>query len=362
MHRCLAFAPFGTTAQSPPCIMLYLAIANLSWAIVWVTIFFFTPEGGIHRAPASDLAVLLYEAYHWASAAILLCFYFGTVRRYLPTVRLTTYEAKKFLSVGMIASVANVLINILSSTFGPSRSVRLFIACAIQNTLMYNGLVLAVLIYDRWNMNAEVRPTASFDRACLSALVVSKAITITTLFAIGVTYTLSEDHPMIVGGSSTPLTITLVNFNRAFLIYFGLLKMIYLARKLKLPPRDAARLAAQCARDAQLLRALNIMDYSLLLGVRLVAPSERAGPAAAARHDGPCVWTSEDGHAIYYVTIIDLLQSWDLGKQLERLLKLGFYCRCGSAEGLSVVEPAQYAHRFIQMVERILDQPTSDDP
>ena len=136
-----------------------------------------------------------------------------------------------------------------------------------------------------------------------------------------------------------------------------------LARKLKLPPRDAARLAAQCARDAQLLRALNIMDYSLLLGVRLVAPSERAGPAAAARHDGPCVWTSEDGHAIYYVTIIDLLQSWDLGKQLERLLKLGFYCRCGSAEGLSVVEPAQYAHRFIQMVERILDQPsTSDDP
>ena len=231
----MAFAPFGTTAQSPPCIMLYLAIANLSWAIVWVTIFFFTPEGGIHRAPASDLAVLLYEAYHWASAAILLCFYFGTVRRYFPTVRLTTYEAKKFLSVGMIASVANVLINILSSTFGPSRSVRLFIACAIQNTLMYNGLVLAVLIYDRWNMNAEVRPTASFDRACLSALVVSKAITITTLFAIGVTYTLSEDHPMIVGGSSTPLTITLVNFNRAFLIYFGLLKMIYLARKLKRP-------------------------------------------------------------------------------------------------------------------------------
>ena len=90
--------------------------------------------------------------------------------------------------------------------------------------------------------------------------------------------------------------------------------------------------------------------------MRLVAPNERAGPAAA-RHDGPCVWTSEDGHAIYYVTIIDLLQSWDLGKQLERLLKLGFYCRCGSAEGLSVVEPAQYAHRFIEMVERILDQP-----
>lgn len=135
-----------------------------------------------------------------------------------------------------------------------------------------------------------------------------------------------------------------------------------LARKLKLPPRDAARLAAQCTSDAQLLRALNIMDYSLLLGVRLVAPNERAVPAAA-RHDGPFVWTSEDGRAIYYLTIIDLLQSWDLRKQLERLLKLGLYCRCGSAEGMSVVEPAQYAHRFIQMVDRILDQPsTCADP
>ena len=215
--------------------MIYLAIANLSWAFVWVTIFFCTPEGGIHLAQASDLVVLIYEVYHWASAAILLGFYFGTVRRYWSTIRLTTYEAKKFTSIGVLASIANVLINILSSTFGPHRSVRLFIACAVQNTLMYNGLVLAVLIYDRWNMNAEVRPTASFDRACLSALVFSKAITIMTLFAIGVTYTLAENHPMIVSGKVTPLTITLVNFNRAFLIYFGLLKMCYLARKLKRP-------------------------------------------------------------------------------------------------------------------------------
>ena len=68
------------------------------------------------------------------------------------------------------------------------------------------------------------------------------------------------------------------------------------------------------------------------------------------------MWTSEDGTAEYYVTIIDLLQSWNLRKRLERLFKLAVYCRwwSGSADGISAVEPAQYARRFNLMVARIL--------
>ena len=166
-----------------------------------------------------------------------------------------------------------------------------------------------------------------------------------------------------------------------------------LARKVKLPRRLALQLAAQCARDAELLRALNIMDYSMLLGVRLRAPARtptaaaggvgRAealegseGRAASCPADavagatgvagdteglepsraGPLVWTSEDGAAEYYVTVIDLLQSWNLRKRLERLFKLAVYCRwwSGSADGISAVEPAQYARRFNLMVARIL--------
>ena len=111
--------------------------------------------------------------------------------------------------------------------------------------------------------------------------------------------------------------------------------------------RDSMRRARRKA-DERLLRSLNIMDYSLLLGVRLLAPAYRAPPAtggaagaeaepagaagtaAAAAggtegmepwRDGPLVWTSEDGSAVYYVTIIDLLQSWNLLKRLERLFK-----------------------------------------
>ena len=161
-----------------------------------------------------------------------------------------------------------------------------------------------------------------------------------------------------------------------------------LARKVRLPRRLAMQLAAQCARDTELLRALNIMDFSMLLGVRLVAPAapaaaggascptaveagaaRAAGAAGAAgavggtegvepspSRAGPLVWTSEDGTAEYYVTIIDLLQSWNLRKRLERLFKLAVYCRwwSGSADGISAVEPAQYARRFNLMVARIL--------
>ena len=127
----------------------------------------------------------------------------------------------------------------------------------------------------------------------------------------------------------------------------------------------------------------------MLLGVRLVAPR---APAAAGRAScpadvaagavgaaggteglepspsraGPLVWTSEDGTAEYYVTIIDLLQSWNLRKRLERLFKLAVYCRwwSGSADGISAVEPAQYARRFNLMVARILalDKPRGLQP
>ena len=162
-----------------------------------------------------------------------------------------------------------------------------------------------------------------------------------------------------------------------------------LARKVKLPRRIALQLAAQCARDAELLRSLNIMDFSMLLGVRLVAPRAPAAAGGAScladvaagavgaaggteglepspSRAGPLVWTSEDGTAEYYVTIIDLLQSWNLRKRLERLFKLAVYCRwwSGSADGISAVEPAQYARRFNLMVARILalDKPRGLQP
>ena len=186
-----------------------------------------------------------------------------------------------------------------------------------------------------------------------------------------------------------------------------------LTRKLPLPPVTAAALRRQCASDAELLRSLNVMDYSLLVGVHhpslvsatyssctisaapqssalradddldasgptspppaareaeaptrappiSAALSPRLGAAreAKAGRDSPLTFASdEEGGAIYYIGIIDLLQTWTLAKRLERFFKIALCCRCGTAAaGMSAVEPRQYASRFLRMIDRILKE------
>jgi 1-phosphatidylinositol-4-phosphate 5-kinase len=163
-----------------------------------------------------------------------------------------------------------------------------------------------------------------------------------------------------------------------------------LACKLRLGGAARERLVAQCAADAALLRSLNVMDYSLLLGIhhpdtpadphdersprhRQPTPHALATPApgAAGRRAGararghPYVYHSSDAHggggAVYYVCIIDLLQTWTVAKRLERLLKMSLCCRCGdAASGMSVVEPHHYAERFVRMIDRIVDSPRQE--
>ena len=142
-----------------------------------------------------------------------------------------------------------------------------------------------------------------------------------------------------------------------------------LTRKLKLPPRAREALHVQCAADAELLRSLNVMDYSLLMGVHYPAAAAGAGAAtgsatattaggAVTDEQGPLVFHAApaDGAAVYYVAIVDLLQTWTLAKRIERWVKLTLCCRCGaSAAGMSAVEPSHYARRFVRMIERILD-------
>jgi hypothetical protein len=76
------------------------------------------------------------------------------------------------------------------------------------------------------------------------------------------------------------------------------------------------------------------------------------------QRDGALVWGGDAAGVapVYYIGIIDLLQTWTLTKRVERLLKLTLCCRCGpSAMGMSAVEPKAYATRFLRMVEKIVD-------
>ena len=123
-------------------------------------------------------------------------------------------------------------------------------------------------------------------------------------------------------------------------------------RKLLLPTPVGAELLRQCTLDVALLRGLNIMDYSLLLGVHVAADGV---DVASKPLDGPFAFTSLANDAVYYVCVIDPLQPSDMSKRLERLFKVLLRCRCRSASGMSAIEPTRYADRFVRMVERILN-------
>ena len=69
---------------------------------------------------------------------------------------------------------------------------------------------------------------------------------------------------------------------------------------------------------------------------------------------GPLGYSAEtlEGAGLYRLGIIDPLQRWDLKKQSERLLKILLRLRCSAKlkNGMSAVEPAEYARRFHLMV------------
>lgn len=110
---------------------------------------------------------------------------------------------------------------------------------------------------------------------------------------------------------------------------------------------DLARdIAVQLVRDSDFLASENIMDYSLLLGVKF-KNQEVARPADP--DDLHCVSAMEvSGPSEYCFGIIDILQPYSCRKILEH----NFYkLRC-RAKGSSCVPPRKYAERFQKMIAK----------
>jgi len=139
-------------------------------------------------------------------------------------------------------------------------------------------------------------------------------------------------------------------------------------------------LLAQLERDVDLLRRCNVLDYSLLVGVADMKPSNKSVKSKTSNKHGvqKCLanffhWldfplphygaatTLVDGGALsclygcrrgkrvtYYLGVIDFLQPWTVKKRLERDLKglVGF-----DKAGISCAAPAYYAARFLDFVD-----------
>jgi hypothetical protein len=74
--------------------------------------------------------------------------------------------------------------------------------------------------------------------------------------------------------------------------------------------------------------------------------------ASGAARVGPLGFSTAtlEGPGMYQMGIIDPLQRFTWDKRLERLSKIVFKCRCGVANGMSVLPPDAYARRFHAMV------------
>jgi len=106
-------------------------------------------------------------------------------------------------------------------------------------------------------------------------------------------------------------------------------------------------LLSRAALDVKLLQAHGVVDYSLLLGV---AKKQPHNPQQLPQGRLPfCVdaWLPPDGTPVtLFAGIIDLLQPYNLSKQLERGVKMVRHMN--RSVDVSSVDPAEYASRFMR--------------
>ncbi|UIZ21516.1 hypothetical protein KXD40_001172 [Peronospora effusa] len=169
-----------------------------------------------------------------------------------------------------------------------------------------------------------------------------------------------------------------------------------LTAKVRLDPEVAEELYGQLVKDANFLSRLGIMDYSLLLGIHnveyvvnpdleeepMIPPKDAFGPrlrttnnssflgsnAAPVRESKPGLprvaagtrrANTVVGPSIYYFGLIDILQTWNMDKKLERFAKTKLLAK--DPDGLSALPAAAYCDRFKRKMGEILSVTTRDE-
>lgn len=207
--------------------MFFLVFPFFCWSLIWISIAAYTPEGGFHDDPASNFMIEFYIYFHWITTAFLLIFYYRHWK-WIRMVRLDLFEQQIFVLIGILACLANIGINIFSNTFG-LKHARLFVACTVQNTLIYNGLVYYIMIIDSWNMKSIVKNANRLDRFYAKIMVLSQFIINITLICI------TLGHYLLVERDSlfSRIQLAILTIYRSWLIYFGTWKLKFLYRKCK---------------------------------------------------------------------------------------------------------------------------------
>ncbi len=138
-------------------------------------------------------------------------------------------------------------------------------------------------------------------------------------------------------------------------------KDLDLQEPLYLRAQDKQKLTQQLEADSRFLSTHNIMDYSLLLGIKKGISSVTADSEAGAAPD-PVIYHAAAAHHSqrYFMGIIDILQQWDGSKKRETFFKT--FCLGKDPEGLSSMEPVHYQQRFVEKMGSHISEEAPDTP
>ncbi|EGG23334.1 G-protein-coupled receptor family protein [Cavenderia fasciculata] len=153
---------------------------------------------------------------------------------------------------------------------------------------------------------------------------------------------------------------------------------------LRVPNQLKNTFLEQLGRDSSFLKSLNIMDYSLLIGIvpnpnppgnQSIGLDDLSGSTSTTdttinttsltttttttiiESDFTKGFISSDGNFIYYIGIIDILQLYDFSKKMERFVKV--YVVHKDKSGISAVPPDFYVERFMKRMYQIIS-PSQD--
>lgn len=156
------------------------------------------------------------------------------------------------------------------------------------------------------------------------------------------------------------------------------LKDMDLTTKLRFGKEEGLRIVKQLKQDSDYLCEQGIMDYSLLLGVidvsyqvshqniltrdgtpflntrSAVETNENTKTTTRVKQSQMCLHMSEVvvGPGFYYIGVIDILQTWNFEKRLERFIKSVILRK--DADGISAIQPKAYRNRFHKKLDEII--------
>jgi len=129
-------------------------------------------------------------------------------------------------------------------------------------------------------------------------------------------------------------------------------------RKILLPIDQITKINEIVKKDVEFLKSMQVMDYSFLIGIHEVQTFATHPSLHSKTSDDIFTqlfeargWTSDDGRFVYFIGLIDILQKYDSNKRIEHFVKITLLCQ--DKNGISVVEPNDYAERFLNFVTSI---------